>query len=54
MENVYITTLHTGSEVERDGKTLEVEEVIEGKKETTIYLKPKVEADNFSEELIKE
>ena len=47
-----ITSLHQGSEVERDGKSLEVESVIEDNDKTYIELKA-VEADNpeFNEKL---
>ena len=53
MENVDITTLHTGSKVERDGKTLEVESVIEDKDKTYIELKKAVvaPADDFDKPL---
>jgi len=45
-----ITSLHQGSEVERDGQKLEVDFIIEDKKGTHIDLKPSVVApdDEFN------
>ena len=54
MDNpIDITSLHTGSEVERDGKKLEVDFIIEDKKGTHIDLKP-AEVVVPPEELIPE